>query len=181
VTAHARALESRLASARGDLLFLANSAPLSRVDFEGPSIEEWRRVGAERAVLLFLRGHPEVVRVVALSPPGEAVFHAGRRGGVPLLWVASRPTGLEGVALAPGRPRLLARVPWGTDRDSEGRAPTLEIEVEPAELLPPLETEYDCRLRVHGEAALAAESWSALSPFRLECDQPESAATALDD
>jgi hypothetical protein len=112
VGARARALETRLASARGDLLFLANSAPLSRVDYEAPSMEEWRRVGAESAVLLFLRGHPEVVRVVALSPRGAALFHAGRRGGVPLLWVASHPTGLEGVALAPGRPRLLARSKW---------------------------------------------------------------------
>jgi signal transduction histidine kinase len=199
VGARALALENRLAAARGDLLFLANSAPLSRVDFEGPSIEVWRRVGAESAVLLFLRGHPEVVRVVAFSRHGAAVFHAGRRGGVPLLWVASRPTGLEGVALAPGRPRLLARVPWGSDLDSEGSSPTLEIEVEPAELLPPLETTYDCRLhdaagsllgslvapeplegaRVHGEAAIAAEGWSAPSPLRLECDQPESAAMAL--
>jgi signal transduction histidine kinase len=199
VGARARALESRLASARGDLLFLANSAPLSRVDFEGPSIDEWRRVGAESAVLLFLRGHPEVVRVVALSPQGSAVFHAGRRGGVPLLWVASRPTGLEGVALAPGRPRLLARVPWRSDLESEGSSPSLEIEVETSELLPPLETGDDCRLhdaagsllgslvaadpvegaRVHGGATVTADGWSAPSPFRLECDQPESAAMAL--
>jgi signal transduction histidine kinase len=195
----ARALEFRLAAVRGDLLFLANSAPLSRVDYEEPSIEEWRRVGAESAVLLFLRGNPEVVRVAALSPRGAAVFHAGRRGGVPLLWVASRPTGLEGVALAPGRPRLLARVPWRPDLESEGGSPALEIEVEPAELLPPLESSYDCRLldsagslvgsvetpvpsggaRVRGEAAVEAEGWSAPSPLRLECDQPESAAMAL--
>src|SRR5262245_29536976 len=81
VAARARALEGRLASARSDLQFLANSAPLSLVDFEKPSLDEWRRVGAESAVLLFLRGHAEVMGVVALSPGGDVVFHAGRRGG----------------------------------------------------------------------------------------------------
>jgi signal transduction histidine kinase len=196
VAARARVLEGRLASVRSDLQFLANSAPLSLVDFEKPSLDEWRRVGAESAVLLFLRGHSEVMRVAAFSPSGQAVFHAGRRGGVPLLWVATAPTGLEGVALAPGRPRLLARVPWRSDLEP---APALEIEVEPVELFGPLEAGYHCRLedgagvllgsasapsdvesaRVLGESAVEAEGWSHPAPFRLECDQPESEVLAL--
>lgn len=201
VAARARVFESRLASVKSDLIFLANSAPLSRVAMEGPPAEAWRRSGAESAVLLFLRGHPEVVRVAALSSDGTAVFHAGRRGGVPLLWVARDPTGLEGVAMAPGRERLLARVPWRQESDAGARSPVLEIEVEPSVLLGPRDGSRGCELRdgsgspivvepaVHpvgegaptiaGNAVIDAEGWSATAPWRLSCELPELAAMAL--
>ncbi|HSF17024.1 MAG TPA: ATP-binding protein [Vicinamibacteria bacterium] len=198
VAARARILESRLAAVRSDLIFLAGSAPLAQVDFGGPSVEAWREVGAESAVLLFLRGHPEVVRVAANSSEGTPVFHAGRRGGVPLLWVARNPTGLEGVAVAPGRQRLLARVAWREARDGSVDPPTLEIEVEPSELLLPGDASWSCELQdasgaiissqtsvPPGEASLIAyasieaQGWSAPSPWRLACEQPELAAMAL--
>jgi signal transduction histidine kinase len=195
----ARTIEGRLGSARGDLAFLANSAPLARVGSEEPALAQWRDVGAESAVLLFLRGHPEVVRVVALSSDKTPIFHAGRRGGVPLLWVAPDPTGLEGVALAPGRRRLLSEVTWRESAASEATPPSLEIEVEPSELLPPREAGWKCELtdaggtllaslsaadasdtsRVHAEASIAADGWSSPSPWRLACDQPEIAALGL--
>lgn len=201
VAGRAREFESRLAAVHSDLIFLASSPPLTRVATDGSPAEAWRRAGAESAVLLFLRGHPEVVRVAALSSDGAAVFHAGRRGGVPLLWVARNPTGLEGVAMAPGRERLLARAPWREDSAAGSESPALEIEVEPSELLERRESSWSCELRdrsdasivthpagqpldrdaptVVGEASIEADGWSAPSPWRLTCEQPEVAAMAL--
>jgi hypothetical protein len=89
----ARAVESRLAGIRSDLAFVAASSPVGSLrGEEGP--QDWRRAGAQSALLLFLRGNPEVVRVVVRSPRGEALLHTGRRGGIPVLWVSSSPTGL---------------------------------------------------------------------------------------
>lgn len=204
VAARARALEAGLAGVRADLAFLAASSPVPRLQLEtGEAVAEWRRGGAESALLLFLRGHPEVVRVAVLSSRGEPLFHAGRRGGVPLLWVAASPTGLEGAALAPDRVRLRTRLAWhrGDVRDADPLA--LETEVEPAQLLPGGEAEaaWSCRLHdaagrllarqarpgpasgpppasVAAVAEIRADGWSAPSPWRLECAQPASAAMA---
>ena len=62
---------------------------------------------------------------------GEPLVLVGRRGGVPILWVASNPTGGEGPAMAPDRPRLATVVPpleaeiapslLLTDREAGGR------------------------------------------------------------
>jgi signal transduction histidine kinase len=89
----ARAMESLLSSTRADLAFLTASpvfigleAALSSRD---PRMARWRRLEAEGALLLFLRGHPEVTHLVARSRSGEPLVEAARRGGVPVLWVSS--------------------------------------------------------------------------------------------
>ncbi len=190
----ARAVETRLSAIRSDLAFLAASSPVGRLH-ESPGLLDWRRAGAESALLLFLRGHPEVVRVVVRSARGEPLLHTGRRGGVPVLWVSSSPTGLEGAAVAPGRPRL------GVTGGPGGEEPTLQTEVEPVTLLSPDDSEggRTCRLldavrttlarrwraappaplregTLRAEADVAADGWSAPGPWRLECQQPEGLA-----
>jgi signal transduction histidine kinase len=189
-SARARSVEARLAAIRADLGFVAASAPAGRLRESVP------------AFLLFLRGHPEVVRVVVRSPQGEPLLHTGRRGGVPVLWVSSRPTGLEGAATAPGRPRLTTTLTV----DPEGTGPSVETEVEPASLLSAdaagaAGAGHACRLRdaagtplarpaawtgafgarpgaklLQAETAVAADGWSAPGPWRLECEQTEAEA-----
>ena len=200
-TGWARAIESRLAGVRSDLAFVAASSPIGRLR-EPADAEGWPRAGAQAALLLFLRGHPEVVHVVVRSPQGEALLHTGRRGGVPVLWVSTRPTGLEGAAVAPGRPRLTTTLALASTTPP---GPTVETEVEPVVLLSsaPAADGRACRLRDaggmllardparaaarsggRGEAAVRAESvvvsdgWSAPGPWRLECEQPEESAVA---
>jgi signal transduction histidine kinase len=58
-----------------------------------PSLARWRRLEAEGALLLFLRAHPEVMRVEALGSGGRPLLEAARRGGVPVLWMASEEAG----------------------------------------------------------------------------------------
>ena len=197
--ARARAVETRLTAIRSDLAFLAASSPVGRLG-ESAGPQEGRRVGAEAALLLFLRGHPEVVRVVVRSSSGEPLVHTGRRGGVPVLWVSSSPTGLEGAAVAPGRVRLTASFSFGGAGEPGTAAPTLETEVDPTSLLAPGEGSegHACRLRdaaggllarhslarrtlagersVRAEAEVAADGWSAPGPWRLLCEQAEGQA-----
>ena len=70
--ARGRAIEGVVSAIRADLAFLAASSPVGRLDqaADGPATV-WRRAGAESALLLFLRTHPEIVRVVVRSPRGE--------------------------------------------------------------------------------------------------------------
>src|SRR2546426_4809447 len=202
-TGRARAVETRLAGIRSDLAFVAASSPIGRLR-EPVDAENWQGAGAQAALLLFLRGHPEVVRVVVPSPGGGALLHPGRRGGLPVLWVSTRPTGLEGAAVAPGRPRLTTTLALAS---ATADGPTVETEVEPVTLLSP-EPAADgraCRLRdargtllardparaagagraparanaaVHAEAPVISDGWSAPGPWRLECEQPEELAVA---
>jgi signal transduction histidine kinase len=144
----ARGLESLLAATRGDLAFLVGSPAVARLeDARGGGVEEARRQGAEAALLLFLRGHPEIVRLVVRSRDGRPLLVTGRRGGVPVLWVSTSPTGLEGAAVAPDRPRLTTLVAFGTETGPDatraagggleppGDGITLEAEIAPAALL----------------------------------------------
>ncbi len=90
----ARALESVLASTRADLAFLTGSPIFfgleTALGSRDPREARWRRLDAEGALLLFLRGHPEVTRLVARSGQGAPLVEAGRRGGIPVLWVSGR-------------------------------------------------------------------------------------------
>src|SRR5437867_3836512 len=199
-TSRARAVEARLAGIRSDLAFVAASSPIGQLR-EAADAEAWPRAGAQAALLLFLRGHPEVVRVVVRSSRGEALLHTGRRGGVPVLWVSTRPTGLEGAAVAPGRPRLVATLALGS---VAADGPTVETEVEPVALLSSEQAAdgHRCRLRdaagtllareparttpasapagelVGAEAEVGSDGWSAPGPWRLDCEQPEALALA---
>jgi signal transduction histidine kinase len=192
--ARARRVETRLAGIRSDLAFVAASSPVGSLREDmGP--DDWKRAGAQSALLLFLRGNPEVVRVVVRSPRGEALLHTGRRGGIPVLWVSSSPTGLEGAAVAPGRPRLTTSLALTSAAGADG--PTVETEVEAVTLLSPEHAPdgHDCRLRdaqgtvlarhpgraaaaagsegaVRSETDVVSDGWSAPGPWRLECAQP---------
>jgi signal transduction histidine kinase len=91
--ARAGILEARLAQTRGDLAFMAGSpvffdlkAVLASRD---PREARWRRLEAEGAVLLFLRGHDEVMRAVVRDEEGRPLIEAARRGGVPVLWMSA--------------------------------------------------------------------------------------------
>src|SRR6266705_3881109 len=88
--ARAGALESVLASTRADLAFLTGSPTFfgleSALVSRDPREARWRRLEAEGALLLFLRGHPETAHLAARSDPGAVLVSAGRRGGIPVLW-----------------------------------------------------------------------------------------------
>ena len=90
--ARARAIESRLSSTRADLAFLTGSPTFFGLEkalgSRDPREVRWRRLEAEGALLLFLRGHPEVTHLVARSGGGASLVETGRRGGVPVLWVS---------------------------------------------------------------------------------------------
>jgi signal transduction histidine kinase len=195
--ARGRALEAVLTTIRSDLAFVAASSPVARLS-EAPNANSaaLRRAGAESALLLFLRAHPQVLRVLGRSSTGEPLVHIGRRGGIPVLWVSSNPTGHEGVAMSPDRPRLSTTLAF--DQGSENVGVALETEIDPTTLLLPADGETDvdraCQLfdaggrrlaRSHvpaepaggriarAEVLVNAEDWSAAGPWKLECEQPE--------
>ncbi|PYS95897.1 MAG: hypothetical protein DMF50_06910 [Acidobacteria bacterium] len=108
--ARARQIESLLASTRGDLAFLTGSPTLfgleAALGSRDPREARWRRLEAEGAFLLFLRGHPEVAHLAARSVQGKVLVAAGRRGGIPVLWkpegAEGRPAPAESAAMGPG-------------------------------------------------------------------------------
>jgi len=144
VGSRAGALENRLSEVRSDLAFLGGSPTIARLDEARHDPEEASlvRQGAESALLLFLRSHSEVVRIVVRSESGRPLVHVGRRGGIPLLWVSASPTGEEGAAVDPRRPRLTAHLPWGEEA-SLASGVSLETEVEPSALLEVVEQGRD--------------------------------------
>jgi signal transduction histidine kinase len=205
VAAKATALEGRLSSVRSDLAFLGGSPTIARLDEAGsdPAAASLLRQAAESALLLFLRGHAEVVRIEVRASDGHPLVHVGRRLGVPVLWVsAATPTGREGAAIDPRRPRLTARLPHGGGTPLAGGV-TVETEVEAASLLEQSGAGESrrCQLRdaagvvlgrfppgrtgagipAAGEqgaqAPVRSEGWSAPAPLLLACSQ--SAATAV--
>ncbi|MBI1951147.1 MAG: hypothetical protein HYS34_07275 [Acidobacteria bacterium] len=88
--ARAGVLEGTLASMRADLAFLTGSPVFfgleSALLSHDPREARWRRLEAEGALLLFLRGHPEAAHLAARSGAGVVLVAAGRRGGIPVLW-----------------------------------------------------------------------------------------------
>ena len=199
--ARARALESLLANIRADMAFLSASTPLAGAAADSLRAETWRE-GAESVLLLFLRTHPEVIRAVVRTSDGRPLVVTGRRGGIPVLWVSSNPTGQEGAATDPTRPRLLA-----TLAVAAAGGLRLEAEVSPSALLhadQPAAAGAPCVLRdgsgtvlartrdapaaergpaqtpsLSAAAAMQPEGWSAPGPWRLECRRPEAQAVAL--
>lgn len=205
VAGAATALESRLSAARSDLAFLGGSPTIARLD-EGRHTPEEAilvRQGAESALLLFLRSHAEVVRIVVRSESGRPLVHVGRRGGIPLLWVSTSPTGEEGAAVDPSRPRLTARLPHGEEASLAGGV-TVETEVEPSALLDSIgrDAATTCTLSDGSGALLArrpslpvvagagegdvakaarvrAEGWSLPGPLALTCSRPHATLVGL--
>jgi signal transduction histidine kinase len=207
IAAKATALEGRLSEVRSDLAFLGASPTIARLDeASDPSAASLLRQAAESALLLFLRSHAEVVRIGVRASDGRPLVHVGRRGGVPVLWVSASPTGEEGAAVDPRRPRLTAHLPYGEAARPLAGGVMIETEVEPATLLEMAagaEPPRRCQLldaagvvvgrypagprgpepRAEGEAraeaAVRAEGWSAPGPLTLSCAQPGRAAVAL--
>ena len=208
VASRATGLEGRLSGVRADLAFLGGSPTIARLDEARHRPEEASlvRQGAESALLLFLRSHSEVVRIVVRSADGRLLVHLGRRGGVPILWVSARPTGEEGAAVDPRRPRLTAVLPHGQETGLAGGV-IIETEVEPSVLLEDTagspETPRSCVLsdasgavlarsralrrqsepgeerQVEAEAPVRAEGWSLPGPLVLACEQPEGTVVGL--
>jgi signal transduction histidine kinase len=147
--ARAGALESVLASTRADLAFLTGSpiffglesALLSR----DPREARWRRLEAEGALLLFLRGHPETAHLAARSDRGTVLVAAGRRGGIPVLWKPgdpsqespqSEPAGRRGAGPEPAAGRAITgRFEFTTGVRRVSGAVTLEATIDAGRLL----------------------------------------------
>jgi signal transduction histidine kinase len=208
----ARGLERRVAATRADLAFLAGSAPVSRLlasaEQPGAASHTLPREAAEAALLLYLRAHPEATRVSVRDAQARPLLLAGRRGGIPILWVASNPTGGEGPAVSSARPRVATHVPFEREPApgaAQGQGAGLTAEIAPEVLLQSLDTGEElpaenapaCRL-VDGAGALlarsgaapagplidatadfVAEGWSAPSPWHLRCEQPRQQALSL--
>ncbi|HUG53193.1 MAG TPA: ATP-binding protein [Vicinamibacteria bacterium] len=203
----ARSLEGLLAGTRADLAFLAGSPLVTRIlPGGGATVPDQgaRRDATESALLLFLRAHPEVTRLAVRGESGEPLLVVGRRGGVPILWVASNPTGGEGPAVSPDRPRLATVVPLA-DATAAAAGPRLEAEIGPSLLLPEPDpgapggetagascvladgtgrvlTRRESPVGPRPLAAVAdvrVEGWTAASPWRLACSQSREAAMAL--
>jgi signal transduction histidine kinase len=193
--ARARVLERRLGAIRSDLAFLADSGPVQGV-LLGPPEGGARRQAAEAALLLFLRAHPEVMRLALLDRDSRPLILVGSRGGVPILWVAENPTGNEGPALSPDRPRVASRIPVGAESGA-----SLDSEIAPSVLLADsAEDALDrpaCRLVGPGSrllardgtppegrtiavaADVAAPGWTVGTPWQLLCGETEAAGLAL--
>jgi two-component system, NtrC family, sensor kinase len=206
--ARGRALATLLAGTRADLAFLAGSPLVTRV-LPAAGTETGPRTGrdaTEAALLLFLRAHPEVTRLEIRAAGGTPLVLVGRRGGIPILWVASNPTGAEGPAVSPARPRVAAVVPIAHEGSdvAEGGGPRLEAEIAPSLLLGAREpaerpgAEPSCVLldragrvlarhaaapgqrQLEATASVTAEGWTAAGePWRLSCAQSEDAALAF--
>ena len=201
--ARARSLEGALSGLRADLEFLGGLPPVTvllAADERDPARGRLR-ASAEAALLVALRTHPEVTRLTLRRADGKPLLMVGRRGGVPILWVASNPTGAEGPAVSPRLQRPATAVAIGGPGAPAAGAPTLEAEISSALLLS-REAEHTsdrtCLLqdgagralaetgstpraadRIQAEAAVAAEGWTSPAPWRLRCEQPEAAALAL--
>ncbi len=199
----ARAIESVLSSTRAELAFLTGSATLSGLDAalesKDPMEARWRRIGAEAAMLLLLRSHPEIQHLIVTAAGTEEVLvAAGRRGGVPVVW---HPAGAAAM-LRPARGGIDTIVDL-RPADS-GTGVQLAAGLDAAALLAHHGNEADviCALRgaaggplsrdpetqrraaadsaaMRAEAPIRAEGWSAPSPWTLACARGEDAAIAL--
>jgi signal transduction histidine kinase len=213
ISARARALESALSSTRADLAFLAGSPAFFRLE-EGlaskdPREARWRRLGAEGAILLFLRGHPEISHLRVLSTQEISLVEAGRRGGVPVLWMASRdaPASSREASGPQERPRISGRFTFTSGPPPERENVRLEAEIDASILVghgrSPEGAASECALLDGGgvtlatenakaaateirdpavfatESPIATEGWSAPSPWRLRCARTREPAEAL--
>ncbi len=191
--ARARTVESVLSQTTADLAFLVGSASLG---FDpAASGGKWRNdVGA--ALLLFLRGHPQVKNLVVAGADGTALVVAGRPRGVPGFWIpgpAAPSLDVAGVALR----REFAISASAVLADAPAQ---LEALVDPGSLLGGKKIGEDavgvaCMLldatgaRLADEAfigedspsaaaAVAAADWGVPEPFLLRCAPAEATAAA---
>jgi signal transduction histidine kinase len=209
--ARAHAVEGAVARSRVDLVFLTGSSAIARLG-EGPlhsgSREmEWRRVGAEAALLIFLRGHPEIQRISILVGKANPIMQAGWRGGVPIAWIPPSDTR---EAVEPPSARVRPRVFGVFALDTHAATPQalrLVAEIELGAVLAPTapgaaEGTRQCRLldaagrtlagsvpegtdsthqgdAISADADVRAAGWSSPSPWRLKCVQSRATTVAL--
>jgi signal transduction histidine kinase len=208
VAARARAIESVLSSTRADLAFLTGSPAFftleSTLASADPREARWGRMAAEGALLLFLRGHAEVMHLTARSAGGASLVEAGRRGGIPVLWRASardrrpvpaaRISTLLAFETAPGARALEATrleavidevVLLAHARSSEDPSRACELRDDAGGTLARDSGFLGARGRtspagwVYVEAPVRAQGWSATAPWKLECERSRGAALAL--
>jgi signal transduction histidine kinase len=138
--ARAAAIESALASSRADLAFMTGSPIFfgleSALGSDNPTEARWRRLEAEGALLLYMRGHPETERLQAHSEDGEMLVAATRRGGVPVVWAPRRDEmrGATDAAESGGRP-IIGRFEFTTGVRRVSGAVALEGTIDAAKLL----------------------------------------------
>ncbi len=203
-TFRAAQIESRLLGTRADLAFLAGSSAASRLEGLGrpgvASDDEWRRLAAE-AVLVFLRGHPDIARLSVRSLGGHTLVRTGRRGGVPVLWTSDEEPSTGAAPRPEGAPVQAVFDFGGTRKD----AVRLVADVEPAVLFehgpradpearrcsltdsqggllvaePALPGALDGGTRLSATATLRAEGWTAPGPWSLRCEGHPARVTAL--
>ena len=181
----ARALESLLAGTRADLAFLASSPAFFRLEEElaspDPRAARWRRLSAEGAGLLFLRGHPEIRSLMVRGEAGVPLVAMGRRGGVPVLWVPSAETGRSprpdpNTETAPGPGA--AGLPDSAGSAGSPVVATLEVTAG----LPPgarparIEAQLDTLALLHRAGAASGPAAGAAPGFPLEICALENAA-----
>ncbi len=211
-SARARSLESLLSSTRADLAFLTGSPPFvgleTALGSKNPREVRWRRLGAEGALLLFLRAHQELSHVLVRSVDGRPLVRAGRRGGVPVVWSPTLPASSRapGETADPAAPRRITTLfafeagPGGSV-DAVGLEAELDASILLAHGRSLADPSRSCSLLDGGGAALAAEpdrkaarpppawlaaeatvradGWSAPSPWVLTCARPSGPAVAL--
>jgi signal transduction histidine kinase len=210
-TGRARSVESVLASTRAELAFLASSSAILRLARADARASErdasWRQQAAESALLLFLRAHREVRRLVVTTSSSGPLLESGRRGDVPVVWrPRDRPAdaavaaasahnggsvrgefGLEAPGEAEEAIRVLAELEVAAllslANTRVASAPFCELRDASGRLLadnPPGEPDPGLTTEPHFpsmEAAVVADGWGAPSPWRLKCSR-SSATTA---
>ena len=205
----ARALEGAIARSRVDVVFLAGSSAISRLGGSAPAGSrdaEWRRLGAEAALLIFLRGHPEIVHISVLVGKANPIVEAGWRGGVPMVWLP--PSGTRAVVEMPSA-ETKAHVFGVFALDTHAATASalrLVAELDPKAMLTPVlagaPESRQCRLAdatgrwlthdtremadsARASSALSAETsvhasgWSSPSPWRLTCAESRAATVTL--
>jgi signal transduction histidine kinase len=211
IAERARALESRLASTRADLAFLVASPALVTLErdllSEDPREARWRRMAVEGALLLFLRGHSETRSLVVYGNQGAPLVAAGRRGGVPVLWLPSRLPASEITATEPASRAVVARFDIAGLEGSGKDAAALEAVLDPLLLLKDrargdARGDDACGLSDRKRAPLAGDSgtssggsdrgrparasalvhtegWSAEAPWTLSCERTSAASLSI--
>ena len=208
--ARAHAIAGAVARSRVDLVFLAGSSAIARLGGQSTSLgsrdAEWRRLGAEAALLIFLRGHPEILRISVLVGKANPIVEAGWRGGVPMVW------------LPPAETRAVVEMPSGETKArvfgvfaldthaATASALRLVAELDPKAVLMPViagaPDSRQCGLAdatgrrltrdapevaesapasdaLGAEAAVHASGWSSPSPWRLTCVESRAATVSL--
>jgi len=208
--ARARSVESVLSATRAELAFLAGSSAIAGLGGDpavsGGRENEWRRLAAEAALLVFLRGHPEVKRLVVKSGKDDVLVETARRGGVPVLWMPQDRTDVE-TPDSTGRPAVRAVIAFDPASAAPRDVVRLVAEIDPFALLAQgarSEGGRDCNLRdgsgrtlagalatasmakpstaggPAAEAPVRAEGWSVPSPWLLSCVRERGAASVVE-